>query len=156
MARLHTINAALAAALSMLHLVQGAALDPRGAASEVVKDSSGLFPFETVQLTEDAIGSVKESDYPDLSLFSFRKDKIPLDSSRSASKPSGSKKCKTYPEDKEWPSKKTWQALDKLMGGGLIKTVPEPSYCYKDTEWHNFDATKCENLTTNWRDSFAR
>jgi hypothetical protein len=58
--------------------------------------------------------------------------------------------CKTYPGDALYPSETVWKVFDILTGGGLIKTVPYGSACYKG---EHYDARKCQFLLDNWNQS---
>ena len=60
------------------------------------------------------------------------------------------KKCKTFPGDADYPSTITWNVLDILTGGALIKTVPLAAPCYK--EWPEYNAADCGRITESWSD----
>jgi hypothetical protein len=48
----------------------------------------------------------------------------------------------------------TWNLFNVLLGGALIKTVPESAICYR--EWGLYDDLQCETLAGNWADSTIR
>lgn len=56
--------------------------------------------------------------------------------------------CKVGPGDAAWPSHEEWDALDRIVDGALIKTIPIGAECYHD--WGVYDAGKCEALVANW------
>ncbi|KAK3358149.1 FAD binding domain-containing protein [Lasiosphaeria hispida] len=118
------------------------------AAVEPISDRDGLFPFETLQLTDAALANMAHSaPAVDLSMFSFKDDsKLRSRATQAA--------CKTYPGDPAWPTDPMWRLFDNLLGGALIKTVPEASACY--AEWGHYSASKCEELTNNWNNSTFR
>ncbi|KAG0154026.1 hypothetical protein PDIDSM_1405 [Penicillium digitatum] len=60
-------------------------------------------------------------------------------------------KCKVLPGDHQWPSQSTWSALDDLLGGALIKTVPLAASCY--SSWPEYDSAECEKISSLWTDS---
>jgi len=62
--------------------------------------------------------------------------------------------CKTYPGEPDWPSDEMWRLLNDLLGGALIKTVPEASICYYD--WGGGAGTLCQGLTDSWPNSTMR
>ena len=86
-------------------------------------DGEGLFAFEKVQLTERVISQLSNQGLVGLKQFSFE-DFL--------ANTNHSQKCKTYPDDKEWPSEETWQQFNTLLGGALIRTVPEAAICYRN------------------------
>ncbi|KAF2187867.1 FAD binding domain-containing protein [Zopfia rhizophila CBS 207.26] len=117
-------------------------------AAENITDTASLFAFETVQLTDRVIANLSSHQLSDISLFSFRIN------ASSAAKKRQSRKCKTYPGDAGWPSERIWKLFDALLGGALIKTVPDAAVCYRD--WSVFDALQCQTLTDNWGNSSVR
>jgi len=127
-----------------------------GAASEIVNDVPDLFPFESAQLTKGIIDDLALKKFPNISLFAFRDGPVPVTGTQETKATPKDKKCKTYPGDADWPTSETWQGFDTLLGGALIKTVPEPAVCYDGPEWNVYDVARCQNLSTNWWDSFAR
>jgi hypothetical protein len=122
-------------------------------AAETVSPSSDLFPFETKQLTGSVLKGLESRGFQDADLYAFRKQSLPGTKNKG---PNRSGKCKTYPEDAGWPEDHIWNLFDKVLGRALIKTVPEPAVCFQDPKWNVYDEAKCQNLTTNWGDSFAR
>lgn len=125
--------------------VKAAGLAP---AAEKVARSRDLFDFETVQLT-DSILEKLSNQVPDVSIFSFRTKAPP---SAKLMRRSGA--CKTYPGDAAWPSDEVWNLFDTLLGGALIRTVPDTAICYSN--WNVYDASACQNLTSNYANSYLR
>ncbi|KAL4986609.1 hypothetical protein BDW68DRAFT_178627 [Aspergillus falconensis] len=106
--------------------------------------SSTLFPGETVQLTGAAlakIASTYNTSVSDLFRFGNASASSRLSRQRRHS-------CKVMPGDDEWPSDLTWGIFDLLLGGSLIKAKPLAAYCY--TDWPEYDADKCSEITTAW------
>ncbi|CAG8898844.1 unnamed protein product [Penicillium egyptiacum] len=60
-------------------------------------------------------------------------------------------KCKVFPGDRQWPSQSAWSALDNLLDGALIKTVPLAASCY--SSWPQYDSDECERISSQWTDS---
>jgi hypothetical protein len=99
-------------------------------------------------LTDRVIANLASHQLSDISLFSFRS------SASSAAKKGQTQKCKTYPGDVDWPSDDTWKLFNVLLGGALIKTVPEAAICFSD--WGFFDSNQCQTLIDNWSNSSLR
>jgi hypothetical protein len=55
--------------------------------------------------------------------------------------------CKSFPEDKSWPSQAEWDSLNKTVGGRLVATVPLGAPCHGST----FDDATCESLKKDWQ-----
>lgn len=110
-----------------------------------IVDRSGLFDFEKDQLTDGVLGALSHEGSLDLSTYSFGGTSV---AKRQA------KECKTYPTDPEWPSQQQWKDLDDLLGGALIKTVPEASICYRNSTVSN--STQCQSLSDSWGNSTLR
>ena len=110
-----------------------------------VTDDKRLFDFETIQLTEGDLSIFGKSKAADTSLFSF-----PTTGDPSKARA----RCKTYPGDLAWPTEPIWDLFDDLLGGTLIKTVPEASLCYP--EWGRYSAAECQELTRSWNNSTLR
>ncbi|KAK1833982.1 FAD binding domain-containing protein [Podospora conica] len=104
-----------------------------------------LFDFETLQLTDKALSAFSHSKAVDTSVFGFHRTDTPA-------KPQA--RCKTYPGDLAWPTEPIWDLFDDLLGGALIKTVPEASLCYP--EWGRYSAAQCQELTRTWNNSTLR
>ena len=117
-------------------------------AAEIITNTKDLFSFETIQLTDGVLANLSNDIYIDVPGFSFLQTALP------AKEKSKSKKCKTYPDDPEWPSEQKWNQLDALLGGALIKTVPEASLCYHNGSVSN--SSQCQTLTDNWGNSSLR
>jgi hypothetical protein len=66
--------------------------------------------------------------------------------------------CRFMPTDPEWPSAKTWNALNKTVHGQLIATVPIAAPCHDSTapkgglsrNWPAYDEQKCTELQERW------
>lgn len=105
-----------------------------------------LFDFEKLQLTDQALADCANQGLGDISPFSFRRPH--------PGHPKPRPRCKTYPGDPDWPTDKTWHLFDHLLGGVLIKTVPEAAVCYP--EWGHYSASECAELTATWENSTYR
>ncbi|KAK4220506.1 hypothetical protein QBC38DRAFT_494156 [Podospora fimiseda] len=55
-------------------------------------------------------------------------------------------RCKTSPQDSEWPTKEEWQQLNKTVDGRLLQPSPAPSVCYPSHS--NYNSTTCAFLTS--------
>lgn len=106
----------------------------------VPRSSDNAFLSETSPLTDNVLTHLRRLISSDISLFRF------ANSSTTQLPASGD--CKTYPNDPEWPKDATWNDLNSLLGGALIKTKPVASYCYQG--WEDCDEVQCEWLTANW------
>ena len=104
-----------------------------------------LFGFETLQLVEDSLEQLDESNR---TLFEFA-DEEDIDALAKRT----FFKCKVFPGDWLWPAKWTWKIFDLLSGGALIKTVPQAISCY---EGPAYDKEKCEYLTAEWTNSYIQ
>lgn len=56
--------------------------------------------------------------------------------------------CKNHPSSTHWPSAGEWDALNHTVGGGLIRSTPVASSCYKDSNFAS--AFSCKNVTESW------
>ncbi|KAK0658324.1 FAD binding domain-containing protein [Cercophora samala] len=112
-----------------------------------VSNDAHLFPYEAIQLSDGDLKKILHSKSASTSLFDFGRT-----STKAAHKPRA--RCKTYPGDLTWPSEPIWNLFDDLLGGALIKTVPEASLCYP--EWGRYSAVECEELTRSWNNSTLR
>ncbi|GAQ04725.1 hypothetical protein ALT_2046 [Aspergillus lentulus] len=107
-----------------------------------------LFPAETLQLTDAVLANISFTIQTQTQLFAFGNN-----ASGSANLTArGVKFCKVFPDDILWPSKRTWELLDMLLGGALVKTVPLAASCY--SAWPEYDAAECEAVTSNWTNSY--
>jgi hypothetical protein len=52
------------------------------------------------------------------------------------------------PGDPEWPNDQDWAALNKTVGGNLIKGVPLAQPCYGDEA----NKTECLKIQNDWAD----
>lgn len=109
-----------------------------------------LFPAETLQLTDAVLANISFTIQTQTQLFAFGNN-----ASGSANLTArGVKFCKVFPDDILWPSKRTWELLDMLLGGALVKTVPLAASCY--SAWPEYDAAECEAVTSNWTNSYMQ
>ncbi|KAL8811805.1 MAG: hypothetical protein Q9223_004871 [Gallowayella weberi] len=68
--------------------------------------------------------------------------------------------CRNVPGDAGWPTTRSWNQLNKTVGGRLIKTIPIGSSCYKNTvnvanrkdDIHVYNEATCENVQKNWHE----
>ena len=73
-------------------------------------------------------------------------------------KAKGPNACRFMPNDPQWPSAKTWDALNKTVHGQLIATVPLAAPCHDSTapkgglsrDWPKYDQQKCTDLQERW------
>ncbi|KAF2796591.1 isoamyl alcohol oxidase-like protein [Melanomma pulvis-pyrius CBS 109.77] len=63
--------------------------------------------------------------------------------------------CKVYPGDKNWPSDSEWSALNKTVGGALIKPVPRAAVCHSNWPQY-YDPAKCTDLMANYNNHERR
>ncbi|CAK43437.1 restculine oxidase precursor [Aspergillus niger] len=105
-----------------------------------------LFPWEKVQLTENALARVDTAlNNQSLSrIFAFGAG----DSANNSGTPQHS--CKVMPGDATWPTESTWNIFDQLLGGGLLKPAPLAASCYPD--WPEYNTEQCSEITSNWLD----
>lgn len=123
-------------------------------ASETIASKSpagaNLFDNEAVQLTEDALRAADTTingiDY--VYLFGFENN-TDLRTSSNPSQTNGD--CKTFPGDSNFPRPAVWVALDRLLGGALIKTTPIGAPCYKNSGV--YDAAKCADISARFTTS---
>lgn len=124
------------------------------AATEVPADSTdagvSLFKEETSQLTDAVVADIVNT--PEIAqyahLFAFENTTTPL--SERAKRQRRLLKCKSVPGDLIYPAKLVWGIFDLLLGGALEPIVPLASYCYKDSEYTNYNAEKCAAVTAGW------
>lgn len=100
-----------------------------------------LFNSEKVQLTDHDIAKLNHHQSALVKFGSHGADKH----TRSTGK------CKVFPGDDQWPSQSAWSALDNLLGGALIKTVPLAASCY--SSWPEYDSEECARISSQWTDS---
>lgn len=108
-----------------------------------------LFTDETLQVTDDVIANLKNNENVGelADLFAFGDSEVISERKRRMRR---TLKCKTTPDDLLWPSSFTWGVFDLLLGGALEKVVPIASVCYPKSEFNNYDAAKCADVTNNW------
>lgn len=100
------------------------------AAVEKVLGKNELFDFETLQLTDDVLANLKDAGFGDEALSLFSPKSKPVKRQVVAKPP-----CKIYPGDATWPSGAIWRLFNVLLGGALIRTVPEASLCYPEWQY---------------------
>jgi hypothetical protein len=117
-----------------------AVLEPaRASVSSKTSANAGLFPAESVQLTDAIIQSIAQHNSK-----AHLADLIAFDSSdRSYTS------CKTYPNDTLWPSHSTWNDLNTLLDGSLIQTTPIAAPCY-DSRWGQKNSTRCNSVVRDF------
>lgn len=103
-----------------------------------------LFESEKFQLTDQDIAKLSHNLSALVKFGSHGADK--------STHPTG--KCKVFPGDHQWPSQYTWSALDNLLGGALIKTVPLAASCY--SSWPEYDSEECARISSQWTDSYLQ
>ena len=101
-----------------------------------------------MQLTDGVVESLIASQLSNVTIFTF-KNETAVKRRRTTCE-----RCKTYPGDPLWPSEGIWNLFDVLLGGALIKTIPEAAVC--DPAWPVYNAAKCEELSGNFQDSRLR
>jgi len=66
--------------------------------------------------------------------------------------------CRFIPGDADWPSKGTWDSLNKTVGGRLIANIPIGSSCYHSTfdvvtqkyDLSTYNAASCAAVQQAW------
>ncbi len=112
----------------------------------VVAEDTTYFNYESVQLTNDSLSQLNESN---AALFQFDNS---TEADESLRKRSGS--CKVFPGDAFWPADFVWSILNLVLGkNALIKTVPLGAPCYAGKY---YNAAKCATLYSNWTNSFTQ
>ena len=115
------------------------------AATTVPTDSKAYFDFETVQLTDKSLSLL---DSNTAALFRFYNE------TDTSANPTNGSACKVFPGDVSWPSNRTWETLNKVLGkNALIKTIPLAAPCYD--AW-DYNSTQCASLTANWTNSYLQ
>lgn len=102
-----------------------------------------LFEYESLHLSEENINHIRRR-IPDKDferLFAF-----------DGGSTLRSGECRAYPGDAAWPEKQDWDALDDLLGGALIPTIPVAASCYHD--WGVFDEEKCGDVIANFSNPY--
>ena len=56
--------------------------------------------------------------------------------------------------DDAWPSDAQWNALNDVLGGSLIPTVPIAASCYHN--WGVYDQAQCAAITENFTDPYLQ
>lgn len=83
-----------------------------------------------------------------LSLFAFADSNTTESSNKDHNRRSA--KCKTAPGDALWPTSTLWNLFDVLLGGSLEPIKPIASVCYPKSEYDDYDASECADVTANW------
>lgn len=106
-----------------------------------------LFKSETVQLTEEAVQSIKDNDAlaQHAHLFAFDHG-----NERSSS---NEEECKLLPGDDKWPQQFIWEAFDLLLDGALVPIIPIASPCYENSPYDNYDPQECAVVVKNFTTS---
>jgi len=107
-----------------------------------------LFDAETVQLTEDIVASLNESDNQAVREYAHLFEFDSAAGTPSKSRRSGS--CKAASGTPQWPAKIVWDIFDLLLGGALSPIIPVASPCYKGSTYNNYDATQCAAVSSAW------
>jgi hypothetical protein len=107
--------------------------------------AKGSFNWENLQLTQAVLTNLTNLNLTDINYFNF-----PTSHSPSTRALSSTSECKAFPGDSSWPSPITWEVLNLLTGGALIKTVPLAAPCFHD--WPEYNATLCATITSLWND----
>ncbi|CAG8060202.1 unnamed protein product [Penicillium olsonii] len=58
------------------------------------------------------------------------------------------RECKNSPDSPAWPSSEDWLALNRSIGGHLIKTAPVASSCYPGNPFNSPE--NCSDVTDKW------
>lgn len=114
-----------------------------------------LLESEAVQLTDEIISDLFTSDNAEVARLAenvaFANTTITTTPVRHKQRrSSNTTECKTYPGDLRWPSEKTWNTFDLLLGGALESYAPIGSVCYPNSTYNDYNAAKCEYITDNW------
>jgi len=144
------MRAAVLLSLAVAGAVASSAIPPAVTEVETPLEASvELFEEETLQVTDDVIAELQNNeDVGELAnLFAFGESEVVGERKRRVRR---TLKCKTAPGDFLWPSTSTWKVFDLLLGGALEKVVPIASVCYPESEFDNYDAAKCAEVTNNW------
>ena len=101
------------------------------------------FPYETTSLSDTTLKDLIETNgaADKAHLFAF-------DNGTDFPGRLKSGACKTFPADEDWPSLTTWDTFGRLLGGGLIKTIPAAAPCY--TNLGVYDVAKCNAVIQNF------
>lgn len=110
-------------------------------ASDAAPSGIEYFDFESSQLTADVIANLTTYNLTGTAAFNFGDGEAAIEKRTARS-------CKVFPGDRAWPSDLTWFLLDLLMGGALLDGVPAAAPC--NTHWPQYDAAKCNEITTAW------
>ncbi|KAI1371219.1 putative alcohol oxidase [Hypoxylon crocopeplum] len=57
-----------------------------------------------------------------------------------------SQSCRCFPGDSCWPTKVSWEQLNKTVGGRLIATIPLGTPCHGD----EYDESRCREIRDTW------
>lgn len=60
--------------------------------------------------------------------------------------------CKVTPDDPQWPSDQDWEALNRSIYGGLIKSVPVASSCWEGNPFNS--KVPCDEVKEKWTSSY--
>ncbi|PGH12703.1 hypothetical protein AJ79_04063 [Helicocarpus griseus UAMH5409] len=142
----------LFAAAVAANLLPVFAQDPSAVTPAVTKVTPGpgdhYFEFETLQLVEESLNQLEEQNK---ALFNFGDPSVtpPPVEKRDDEDVSY---CKVFPGDPLWPRPPMWDIFNRLLGGGLIPSLPMASACYEGEE---YDAERCEFVEANFNNSYV-
>lgn len=57
--------------------------------------------------------------------------------------------CRCLPDHECWPTRKSWEAFNKTLGGKLIATTPLASPCHLD-RFESYNPEACASIQTTW------
>lgn len=106
-----------------------------------------LLPFETLQLTTEAVEGLNETE---LELFAFGDTKSDEQSTSPLTR--RTQACKVYPGDDLWPLEIVWKLFDIVLGGALLKPLPKARVCWGDS----YDEAACNAISANWTNSYSQ
>ncbi|PGH15053.1 hypothetical protein AJ80_05678 [Polytolypa hystricis UAMH7299] len=122
------------------------------AAATVAADSDAgvdLFEVETVQLTDDVLAVLGETEgaaeYAHLFQFDNSTEISSLER-RFGFSPS----CKVLPGDAAWPGTLVWTLFNILTGFAVKPITPLASVCYRNSVFRNYNAAKCSKVVNDW------
>jgi hypothetical protein len=126
--------------ISILFVIQPLAL---ARLSQANAASNSLFEYESIHLSEESFHRIGNDTIDENLRRLFGIEGRPT---------LGSGECRAYPGDSDWPAQHEWDALNDLLGGALIPTVPVAASCY--SSWGVFDKERCEEVTLNFSNPY--
>jgi hypothetical protein len=91
------------------------------------------------QLTQKVLDGLKSKKLKNAPVFNFGPSGITYKSGM----------CKPAPGDATWPTPETWDELNQLTGGALIKTVPIGAACFQG---QYYNSSRCTEVLARWSD----